>query len=170
LNTLDLLILIPLAFGAYTGYRKGILVELVGVLAFVAATIVGFRFLSFGIDLLAPYISVEVARRVLPWLGFSLIFFPTIFLINRMGFAMRQAMRQTILGTLDRLLGAAVGLFTWLFGISVLFWLLSFMGVKLPAKHTDGAWLYPQILPVAHLVMDKTTGWRKTIVNERMRE
>jgi membrane protein required for colicin V production len=155
-NFLDIFILIPIAFGAWNGYRRGLLMEVIGVVAFVLASIVGFRFFSFGIDLLAPYISVELARRVLPFLGFSVIFFPTVYLINQIGFAVRRAMKFSVLGTVDSLAGAATGLFTWLFGISVLFWLLSFSGVKLPPKYTTGALLYPRVVPVAHWVMDRT--------------
>ncbi|HEY0109565.1 MAG TPA: CvpA family protein, partial [Fibrella sp.] len=68
--TIDILILIPLLWGAYNGYRKGLLVEVVAIIAFVVALIIGFKFLQFGIDLLAPYISRELARKFLPWLGF----------------------------------------------------------------------------------------------------
>jgi membrane protein required for colicin V production len=155
LNFLDIFILIPIAFGAWNGYRRGLLMEVIGIVAFVLASIVGFRFFNFGIDLLAPYISVELARRVLPFLGFSVIFFPTVYLVNQIGFSLRRAMNQTILGTLDSLAGAIVGGFTWLFGISVLFWLLTFSNIKLPPKYTTGTLLLPYVLPVAHVVMGK---------------
>lgn len=159
MNSLDLFMIIPLAWGAFNGYRKGLLVEVVAIIAFVLAMIVGFRFLSFGIDLLSPYISRELARKLLPWLGFSVIFFPTIFLVNQLGLSIRRSMKYTMLGTADSVAGAAVGLFTWLFGISVILWLLTYMGVKMPTRHTDGALLYPYVVPVAPKVMDKAAIW-----------
>ncbi|MGF7216779.1 membrane protein required for colicin V production [Spirosoma lacussanchae] len=159
MSALDLFMIIPLAWGAFNGYRKGLLVEVVAVIAFIVAMIVGFKFLAFGIDLLSPYISRELARKLLPWLGFSVIFFPTIFLVNQMGFALRRSLKYTILGTFDSVAGAAVGLFTWLFGISVILWLLSYMGVKMPAKHTQNAFLYPYVVPVAPKIMDKAAVW-----------
>lgn len=159
LNTLDLIMLIPLAWGAFNGYRKGLLVEIVAVIAFVVAMIVGFKFLAFGIDLLSPYISREVARKILPWLGFSIIFFPTVYMINQMGFAIRRSLKFSVLGTFDSVAGAAVGLFTWVFGISVILWLFSYMGVKIPARQLDGAFLYPHIRPIAPKVMDKAAVW-----------
>ena len=170
MNTLDLFIIIPLAWGAFNGYRKGLLVEIVAVVAFIVAMIVGFKFLAFGIDLLSPYISRELARKLLPWLGFSLIFFPTIYLVNQMGFAFRRSLRYSILGTFDSLAGAAVGLFTWVFGISVILWLLSFMNVKLPAKHTEGAFLYPYVRPIAPRVMNKAAVWVPKLKSERANE
>jgi len=159
MKTLDILILIPLLYGAYNGYRKGLLIEIVAVVAFVVAMIVGFKFLSFGIELLAPYISYELARRLLPWLGFSVLFFPTVFLINQMGFALRRMLRATILGTFDSAAGAAVGIFTWVFGISVVFWLLSWAGIRMPARQTADTWMYPYVVPVAPKVMDVASDW-----------
>ncbi|WP_266362404.1 CvpA family protein [Tellurirhabdus rosea] len=159
MKTLDILILIPLLYGAYNGYRKGLLVEVVAVVAFVAAMIVGFKFLSFGIELLAPYISLEMARRLLPWLGFSVIFFPTVFLINQLGFTLRRMLRMTLLGTFDSLAGAAVGIFTWVFGISVIFWLLSWMGVRMPPRQTQETFLYPMVVPIAPKVMNAASTW-----------
>ncbi|OIN57734.1 CvpA family protein [Arsenicibacter rosenii] len=159
MKTLDILILIPLIWGAWNGYRKGLLIEIIAVIAFVVAMVVGFRFLGFGIELLSPYISRELARKLLPWLGFSVIFFPTVFMINQMGYSLRQSLRYTLLGTFDSIVGAAVGIFTWVFGISVLFWLFSYMGVKIPANQTQGTYLYPVIRPVAPAVMRKTAVW-----------
>ncbi|MCK8491545.1 CvpA family protein [Spirosoma sp. RP8] len=150
---------VPLAWGAYNGYRKGLLIEVVAVIAFIVAMIVGFKFLAFGIELLSPYISRELARRLLPWMGFSFIFFPTVFMINKMGFSLRRSLRYTILGTFDSIAGAAVGLFTWIFGISVILWLFSYMGVKIPPRQVEGAFLYPLIRPIAPKVMDKAAVW-----------
>ena len=151
--------LIPLAWGTFNGYRKGLLVEIVGIIAFVIAMIVGFKFLGFGIELLSPYISRELARKILPWLGFSIIFFPTVYMINQMGFAIRRSMKYSVLGTFDSVAGAAVGLFTWVFGISVILWLFSYMGVKMPPRQTETAFLYPYIRPIAPKVMDKAAVW-----------
>lgn len=151
--------LIPLAWGAFNGYRKGLLVEIIAIIAFVVAMIVGFKFLAFGIDLLSPYISRELARKLLPWLGFSVIFFPTVFMINQMGFALRRSLKYTLLGTFDSVAGAMAGLFTWVFGISVILWLFSYMGVRIPASQTEGTLLYLYIRPVAPMVMDRAAVW-----------
>ncbi|GAB3987192.1 hypothetical protein GCM10028807_06500 [Spirosoma daeguense] len=159
MNTLDLLMLIPLAWGAFNGYRKGLLVEIVAIIAFIVAMIVGLKFLGFGIDLLSPYISRELARKVLPILGFSVIFVPTIIMVNQMGIALRRSLKYTMLGTFDSIAGAVVGLFTWVFGISIILWLFSYMNVKIPARYAENAFLYPYIRPIAPKVMDKAAVW-----------
>jgi membrane protein required for colicin V production len=157
--TIDILILIPLAWGAFNGYRKGLLIEIVGVLAFILAMIVGLKFLRFGTDLLAPYLSTEITRRILPYVGFSVIFFPTIFLVNRIGYSLRNMIKYTVFGTFDNAAGAAVGVFTWIFGISVFFWLLSTVNIKLPPQHANGSLLYPIISPIAPQIIGVISDW-----------
>ncbi|MCU0341706.1 MAG: CvpA family protein [Spirosomaceae bacterium] len=159
MNTLDLLMLIPLAWGAFNGYRKGLLIEIVGVAAFVLALIVGFKFLRFGTDLLAPYLTAELTRRFLPLIGFSVIFFPTVFMVNRLGYSLRGMLRYTLLGTLDSVAGAAVGVFTWVFGISVFFWLLSTVGIAIPPKYRQESFLYEYVVPIAPQIISVISDW-----------
>ncbi|MBU1821209.1 MAG: CvpA family protein [Bacteroidetes bacterium] len=159
MKLLDLLILIPLLWGAVNGYRKGLLVEIVGIAAFVVAMIVGFKFLGLGMEILEPHIGHTLARRILPFIGFSIIFFPTVFLLNQFGYSIRRSLKYTLLGTFDSLAGGAVGLFTWVFGTSVFFWLLSTMGVDIPEHRTQETYVYPFIVPVAPVVITTAVEW-----------
>lgn len=62
---------------------------------------------------------------------------------------------MTLLGAIDSLAGAVVGIFTWTFGISVLLWLLNSTGIKLPEHRIDGTYLYPIVLPIAPQIVAK---------------
>lgn len=159
MKLLDFLLLIPLLWGAVNGYRKGLLIEIVGVVAFVVAMIVGFKFLGLGMEILEPHVGRTLARRILPFIGFSVIFFPTVFLLNQFGYSIRRSLKYSLLGTFDSLVGGAVGLFTWVFGASVFFWLLSTMGVGIPAHRTEGTYLYPYIVPIAPVVITRAVEW-----------
>jgi membrane protein required for colicin V production len=149
MQLLDLLILIPLVYGAVSGYKKGVIVELVAILAFVAAMIMGFKFLGLAMEIIAPYTGETIARRILPFIGFSAIFFPTIYLVNQLGYSIRRTIRYTFFGVFDSLAGGALGLFTWTFGTSVFFWLLSTIGIKIPEHRLEGTKVFPLIVPVA---------------------
>ncbi|SEI46390.1 membrane protein required for colicin V production [Dyadobacter sp. SG02] len=155
MKLLDVLILLPLLWGALHGYRKGLLIEIIGILGMVVAMILGFKFLGLGMEVLTPYFSEGVARKILPYVGFSAIFFPTIFLLNQFGYTIRRSLRYSILGTFDSFAGAMVGVFTWVFGISVFFWLVDAIGVKIPAHRTEDTYLYPLVVPVAPTVITK---------------
>lgn len=155
MKLLDVLILVPLLWGALHGYRKGLLIEIIGIAGLVIAMILGFKFLGLGMEILTPHVSAGMARRILPYVGFSAIFFPTVFLLNQFGYKIRRSLRYSILGTFDSFAGAMVGVFTWVFGISVFFWLVNMIGVKIPAHRTEDTWLYPLVVPVAPSVITK---------------
>ena len=155
MKLLDVVILLPLLWGALHGYRKGLLIEIIGIAGLVVAMILGFKFLGLGMDILTPYFSDSTAKKILPYIGFSAVFFPTIFLLNQFGYMIRKSLRFSILGTFDRFAGAFVGIFTWVFGISVFFWLVNLIGVKIPEHRTDDTILYPLVVPVAPTVIAK---------------
>jgi len=48
-----------------------------------------------------------------------------------------------------------VGIFTWVFGISVFFWLVNMIGVKIPEHRKSDTFIYPLIIPVAPYVITK---------------
>jgi membrane protein required for colicin V production len=156
---LDLFILLPILYGAYRGYQKGLLIEIIGIAAFILAIVVGFKFLGFGMNMLAPYIGEQMSYRFLPYLSFTLIFFPTIFLLNKFGWMLRKALRFTILGTVDGFAGAIVGAFTWVFGISIFLWLLKTIEVKIPEQYAKDSVSYEHIIKVAPAVVSKVSDW-----------
>ncbi|MFN4085057.1 MAG: CvpA family protein [Spirosomataceae bacterium] len=159
MNTLDLLLAIPVVYGMVRGYQQGLLIELVGILAFIGAMAVGFSFLDLGLDTLAPYLGERLTRRFLPYLSFAVIFFPTLYLINQIGKFLRSSIRYTILGTFDSWAGALVGGFTWIFGLSTVCWLLQTIGVLFPVAYTDGSILYPYVLKISPWIIANTSDW-----------
>lgn len=158
MNTLDLFLLLPLVYGAYTGFQRGVLVEIIAVIAFVVSLILGFKLLNEAIGFLSPYLNEGIARRFLPYIGFSGVFITVIFIINRFGWLLRKSIRYTILGGFDSMAGAAVGLFTYAFGISIFFWLLTTFRVNFPAEHLrKESLVYPVLRPLAPKVMEKVS-------------
>lgn len=162
MNVLDLIFILPLIYGAYRGYQKGLFIEIIGVVAFIIAIVVGFKFLGYGMNLIAPAIGENLANRFLPYLSFTVIFFPTIFLINKLGWMMRRALRFTILGTIDGFAGAMIGVFTWLFGMSTFLWLMTSIDINIPEKLTKESITYPTVKKVAPTVISKVSDWIPT--------
>ena len=140
--TIDVILLVVIGIGAFYGYKKGLLVEVFGIAAFVAAIVIGFKFLSFGTYFLEQFLGKDRLVSISPYLSFFIIFIPTIFLIRKVGWLMRKAVRLTFLGTLDGILGALLGGITTLFGVSIFLWLLSKTGISIPASAMKDAHYY----------------------------
>jgi membrane protein required for colicin V production len=139
---IDLILLIPILLGAFNGYKKGLLMEIVGISSFVIAIVLGFKFLSIGASLLEGFLGASTIKSISPYLSFIVIFFPAIFIIRKLGMLMRKTLRLTFLGTLDGVLGALLGGLTGLFGISILLWVVLKTGISLPQEWLKEAQLF----------------------------
>ena len=155
MKLIDILILLPTLWGAYIGYQRGIIIEVISIAAFVISVIIGFRVLGYATDWISPFISNRLTERLMPYIGFGAVFFPIVFLINKLGWMLRKSIRYTVFGSFDSLAGSIVGAFTWAFGISIFLWLTSSIGIKLPPKETENTYLYSIVKPLAPKVIEK---------------
>ena len=122
MEPVDVVILLLLGLGAYEGYKKGLLMSIIGLLGFVLAIILGVYFME-GVS---KWLATETDEAVfgLPILAFLLIFFSTLFLANIAGKALKKMMALVLLGGLDSLGGAVLGIVRTGFFISLLVWVL----------------------------------------------
>jgi membrane protein required for colicin V production len=153
MKILDILILIPLLYGAYNGFKRGLLLEIIAVVASVAGFLFGLRFLGWGLNFLKPYLGDS---QFLPYLGFAMVFFPVVLLINRLGWMLRKSLRYSLLGNFDSMAGAIVGIFSWGLGVSTFLMLANYVKAIPPAAKKDTV-VYPVVLPLAPTVMSKVS-------------
>lgn len=156
MSTLDIILLIPLIYGAYRGFRKGFLLEVIAILAFIFAIIGGFKLLHLGMDFLNEYFNISGA--LLPYVAFILIFILIILLINLLGKLLKKVLDLTLLGAVDNMAGAILSVIKWAFGLSIVLWLSTTFGLYLPEEWTVGSFLYPYILPFAPEAVGFFTG------------
>lgn len=140
MKTLDIILLIPLVFGAVLGFRKGLLLEIFGVLAFVLAIIGGFKLMETGMVYLSEYF--ENFDQLLPFISFLVIFLAIIILVNMLGKLLKKMIDLTLLGGFDKFAGAILGLVKWAIGVSILLWLVNNFGIELPGQEEELV-LYP---------------------------
>ena len=140
MKTLDIILLIPLVFGAVLGFRKGLLLEIIGILAFVLAIVGGFKLMQLGITYLKDYF--EGIDHLLPFISFIIIFLAIILLINMLGKVVKKMIDMTLLGGVDKFAGALVGMVKWAIGISIILFLTINFGIELPGQDEDLV-LYP---------------------------
>lgn len=157
MSSFDLLLLVPIAMGAFNGYKRGLLIEIIGILAFITALVLGFKFLGKGMDFIGEFIGQDTSGKLLPYLSFIFIFFPTVFMINKLGWAFRKALRLTFIGTLDGIAGAALGAVLWFFGLSMLYWLVQSIGLNIPAKYAADSEVLPLLQTFAPNIISKAS-------------
>lgn len=126
--------------------------ELVAIFAFLLAIVLSFKLLKVGIHFLANYIETDI--QWLTFLAFMAIFIGTVIGVTLLGKALKTVMDMTLLGGMDKLAGAAVGILKWAFASSLVLWLADVFGVKAPAEMIDNSIVYPYLLDLAPTVID----------------
>ncbi len=149
---LDVIILIIVAFGAFRGFRKGLLMELASIIAFLTAIILGLKLM----DLSSSFLELlhDNFGRVAPFVLFIVIFVLTILVVNYIGHALKKALDYTPLGSIDNFVGSFVGALKWAFAISLVFWVSSLIGLDIPAQISNKSKLHPYVISIAPMVFD----------------
>ena len=150
MKTLDLILLIPLLIGAYTGYKRGLIMELVGIIALVLAVLGAFKLLHVGIQFLSEYIPEY--SNFIPFIAFIGIFIGILILVNILGRLTKKFLDLTILGAFDNFAGSIIGIVKWAFLTSVILWLSLQVNLSIPDRLTENSWLYPHIVEFAPTV------------------
>lgn len=159
MSVFDLILSVPIAIGAFNGYRKGLLIEIFGIAAFIAAIIIGFKFLYLGSGIVEDIVGTDRLKWLSPYLSFFVVFLPSLFLIRQIGLLMKKAIRITFLGVLDGLLGATLGAVTAAFGISIFIWIIEKIGIRIPESTLAESKLYDFMKGFAPRIISLISDW-----------
>jgi len=123
MNTLDILILIPLIWGLYKGFSKGLIIEL----ASIVALILGIWGATTFSDKTANYLkgTFDMQPAHLSLLAFTLTFIIIIILIMLFAKILTGLVDIVALGIVNKILGALFGAFRYALLISILLFILA---------------------------------------------
>lgn len=145
--TVDIILLIILLFGAWSGYRKGLILEIVAILAFILAVIMGFKLLYVGMNIISSF--YDGMGTFLPVAAFVFIFILVILVVNLLGKMLKKIIDWTPLGFMDNIAGSVLGVFKWALAMSVLLWIGSSAGLEMPKSEVRNANIYPVVVELA---------------------
>ena len=131
MSPLDVLLLLPLVVGTVKGYRRGLVLELASLLAFVLGVVGGLSLLSAAVPVVRSYLGELFG--LLPLVSFLLVLVGIMWGVHLLGGLVKQAVHLTPLGVLDNLLGGAAGALKWLLGLSLLLHGTALAGIHLLA-------------------------------------
>jgi len=152
LSTADIIIVVLLLLGAYSGFKKGLILELIAIIAFVLAIVGGFKLLHVGME----YISkmYDGFGNLLPFVAFLVLFVLILIVVNMIGKILKKVVDWTPLGVLDNLAGALIGIAKWALALSILLWVMSGLNINLPDYLTKNSRVLPLVSGFASQVGD----------------
>lgn len=119
MNYLDLALLIPLAYAAWKGFRKGFVIEVFTLLAFFFGIYAGVHFSDYTAEKIAGEITIN--NTYLPTIAFTITFLVVGAVVFFAGKAVEKIVQITALSPMNKMGGLVFGSLKMLLIISVLF-------------------------------------------------
>lgn len=152
MSTLDIILLILLAVGAFQGYRKGLLLSIFSFIALVLAVIGAIKLLDIAQDWLVHMLDNDA--MYIPVLAFALVFIGILLVVTTIGRLLKKIIDLTPLGLADNIAGAILGAFKWCFAVGFLLWLFDMMQFELPGNWKEESVVYPSVMIVTSAIID----------------
>lgn len=128
MSALDIVILIPLLWGVYKGFVKGLIVEVASVFALIGGVYVAVRFSDYLAQKLKN--STNLNQEYIPVLAFSILFIATVAAVYMVAKLAERIAKSVSLGIVNKIAGAALGAFKFAFGLSFVIFLLNAIDAK----------------------------------------
>jgi membrane protein required for colicin V production len=153
LSKVDIILIIILLIGAISGYKKGFLSELFSLLGILLGVLAGFKLMGAAMLLLDEHYDIN--EEVLPYAAFGVVFIIVVIGVVLLGKFFQSSLEKTLLGSVDKVAGGALGILKTAFMLSVLLWITSSLRITIPEHLTEDSWLYETLVKFAPAV----TSW-----------
>ncbi|MDQ3292813.1 MAG: CvpA family protein [Bacteroidota bacterium] len=144
MSAFDLFLLAPIAYGAFSGFQKGLLLEVVSLIAWFIGLIFGLQFLNAAIPVMRGFIGE--AYGLLPFITFLVVFILIILVVRLAGILAKKIVHLTPLGMFDNLAGGVLGGLKWCFGVSLFLYVLNLADIKIAEEAIKKSEVYPFVV------------------------
>lgn len=149
MNYIDIIILVPIVWLGYMGFRKGFIIEISTLFALIGGVYAGLKFSNYASGLLNELIE----SKYLPMISFAVTFLAVAILVFILGRILEKAIKVVALGLPNRIFGALFGILKALALLSVLVMLVEKFNEQLQFisnEQIEASALYKPLLDVCH--------------------
>lgn len=158
MSTVDIVLIAILLVGAFSGYRKGFLMELVTLFGLILGILGGFKLMGHAMLFLDDQFNIN--EKVLPYLAFAVVFVIIIIVVSLIGKMIQSSLDKTFLGSADKIAGAVLGVLKMAFMVSVVIWIMDALQITYLDSMGEDSWLYALMATVAPQV----TSWIAEVI------
>ena len=151
------MLLILLAWGGYSGFKKGLVLEIFSIGALVLAVLGSMRLLEATVALCTRWYPDQ--QKILPYVVFVFLFVTITITTTWVGKLLKALIKPTLLGNLDRLWGSALGIFKWSVYSSTALWLGNWVALEIPETYTADTILFPIIKAIVPQLLTWYVAW-----------
>lgn len=153
-HLLDILLILPLAYGAIQGFRKGLIFEVTVLVALLAGVYGGYKFSGYASVFLAE--KFNISSRLLPSVSFLVVFLLLLLAILGIGKMVELLISITPAGIMNRIAGMMLGLVKWAILVSLTLYVIYPFDQKyrlIPEETKTSSVLYQPVSKVALLIV-----------------
>ncbi len=146
----DIIILLCLGWGAYKGFRKGFFIQSFAFFALILGVWGGLALSKYAEPFLRKYFFI--GETAMSAVSFAVVFLIILILVYTSGYLITKVANVMTLGLINRLAGAAFGIFVNALALSVIILILNKVDAKvafLPKDKLEKSWLYNPIAKIA---------------------
>lgn len=161
MEIIDLIILIPLIYGGYKGFRKGFVMELFTILALLIGLYAAFHFSDKITDIIVG--KTHEKPGYLPAISFLLLFLAVGAMIYFGGKALEQVLKIAQLSLLNKGIGALIGILKWGYLVGCIFVFIQSLDTEekfITQKNKANAILYPAVTGLVSYTIPGVTNTR----------
>lgn len=152
MNYIDLFIAVILIWFAYKGFTKGLIIELVSLIALGLGVYGGLKFS----DIAADYITGNIETKYIPIVSFSITFIVIVVLVYIIGKLIEKIVHLVALKLINKLAGAIFGMLKITLILSVLITIIESYDQKLgfiPKETKENSLLYSPLLEFSNKLL-----------------
>jgi membrane protein required for colicin V production len=107
-NYLDILLLLPLLYGAYKGFSRGFVIEVATLLGLILGVYVAIKFSDYTENILRDFL--DISSKYLSYIALSVTFLLVVVAIYLLGKMLTKLVDIVSLGLVNKLLGTVLGI------------------------------------------------------------
>lgn len=120
MNLLDVIIAIPLLWGAYRGFKRGLIFEALMIIGLIIGLYASFKFSSLVQGMLKSFVTENSA--ILPFISFALVFAAVLLVMILFARFLEGILKIASLNLFNQIAGALLGIFKFGLVVSVVLW------------------------------------------------
>lgn len=107
MNYIDIILLLPLLYGAYKGFSKGLIIEIATLLGLLLGIYVAVKFSVYTEDILRDFL--DISTGYLSYIALGITFLVVVIAVYLLGKMLTRLIDIISLGLVNKLLGTALG-------------------------------------------------------------
>lgn len=151
MNYIDIILIIPIIWFAYQGFKRGLVIELTSLLALILGIYAALYFSGYAANFLTN--NLNIGPKYVPIISFIITFIVVVVIVFFIGKILEKLINMVALGFLNKLAGVVFGILKAAVFMSIIMLIINHFNDKfISDEKKEGSFLYEPIAGIAPLL------------------